>query len=193
MDRNEALMIVKDELTEKRYNHTLGVLETAVKLAERYGVNCQKAELAAIFHDYAKFRSKDEMKTIIIEQNMPKDLLSFHHELWHAPVGSYLVKKEVGIDDEDILQAIKYHTTGNKNMNTLDKVIFLADYIEPGRDFPGVEKVRKLALENLDQAVIQSLKNTIQFLMDQGQPIYPDTFETYNSLMMKGKGRSSTE
>lgn len=183
MDRAKALALVKEQLTDKRYQHTIGVMETAVQLAEKYGVDRKKAELAAIFHDYAKFRPKEEMEKIIVKEGMPKQLLEFHSELWHAPVGAYLVRIEAGIHDEDILQAIRFHTTGNKNMNMLDKIVFLADYIEPGRKFPGVEDVRKVALENLNEAVIMALRNTIKFLLDKKQLIYPDTLETYNALI----------
>ncbi|EKN64212.1 putative HD superfamily hydrolase of NAD metabolism [Schinkia azotoformans MEV2011] len=183
MDRAKALALVKEQLTDKRYEHTVGVMETAVQLAEKYGVDSRKAELAAIFHDYAKFRSKEEMRKIIIDENMPKQLLEYHSELWHAPVGAYLVRTEAGILDEDILQAIRFHTTGNKDMNMLDKIVFLADYIEPGRKFPGVDDVRKVAFENLNEAVVMALRNTIKFLLDKKQPIYPDTLETYNTLI----------
>lgn len=186
MDRMEALNLVKEQITEKRYIHTLGVMQTAIELAEKYGADVKRSELAAIFHDYAKFRSKEEMEQIIIKQNMPKQLLDYHSELWHAPVGAYLVQMEAGITDEEILQAIRFHTTGNKDMNLLDKIVFLADYIEPGRKFPGVDEVRKAANESLDQAVIMALKNTIKFLLDKNQAVYPDTLETYNS-MVRGK------
>jgi predicted HD superfamily hydrolase involved in NAD metabolism len=184
MNRKEALAIVKQQLPNQRYQHTIGVLETAVTLAKRYGADVQKAELAAIFHDYAKFRSKDEMKRIIIEQKMDPQLLLFNSELWHAPVGAYLVQKEVNILDADILDAIRYHTSGRPGMPILEKVIYLADYIEPGRHFPGVEVVREMAESDLDQALISSIRNTILFLVKKDQPIYPDTFYTFNNLIM---------
>lgn len=180
MERDKALSIVKPHLTEKRYIHTIGVMETAVDLAKKYGYDEKKAELAAIFHDYAKYRPENEMKSIIIEQKMPKELLDFHPELWHAPVGSYLVKTEVGIEDVDILNAIAYHTTGRPNMTLLEKIIFIADYIEPNRNFPGVEQVRDLVKTNLDGAILQSLKNTIIYLTKKNATIYPDTLYTYN-------------
>jgi predicted HD superfamily hydrolase involved in NAD metabolism len=188
MERHEALEIVKKQLTEHRYQHTLGVMETAIQLAKQYGADVKKAELAAIFHDYAKFRSKEEMKQIILEQNMPNDLLIYNTELWHAPVGAYLVKTEVGIQDEDILDAIRYHTSGRANMTLLEKIVYVADYIEPGRIFPGVDEVRELAQQDLDKALIKALQNTIQFLLKKNQPIYPDTIHTYNSLIMEHKG-----
>lgn len=141
MKREEALACVKEQLTEQRYIHTVGVMETAVKLAERFGADLKKAEIAAIFHDYAKFRPKEEMKQIILDGGGPLEVLNFHHELWHAPAGAALVKTEVGITDEDILSAIRFHTSGRPNMTLLEKVVYVADYIEPGRRFPGVEEV----------------------------------------------------
>jgi predicted HD superfamily hydrolase involved in NAD metabolism len=87
MEREEALKIVKEQLTDHRYQHTLGVMETAIALAKQYGADEKKAEMAAIFHDYAKFRPKDEMKQIILTKNFPQDLLHYHAELWHASRG----------------------------------------------------------------------------------------------------------
>lgn len=185
MNQSEALQIVKEQLTEHRYTHTIGVMETAIVLAEQYGADVKKAELAAIFHDYAKFRPKEEMAKIIAEQNMPTELLDYHSELWHAPVGAYLVEKEVGITDGEILNAIQYHTSGRPGLTLLEKIIYLADYIEPGRHFPGVEEVRQLAKIDLDQALLRAIQNTILFLMKKNQRIYPDTFHTYNDLVKK--------
>ncbi|MEC0712451.1 bis(5'-nucleosyl)-tetraphosphatase (symmetrical) YqeK [Bacillus haynesii] len=183
MKREEALACVQEQLTEQRYIHTVGVMETAVKLAERFGTDVKKAETAAIFHDYAKFRPKEEMKQIILDGGGPLEVLDFHHELWHAPAGAALVKTEVGITDEDILSAIRFHTSGRPNMTLLEKVIYVADYIEPGRRFPGVEEVRTLAEEDLDLALIQALKNTITFLISKNQAVYPETVATYNALV----------
>jgi predicted HD superfamily hydrolase involved in NAD metabolism len=183
MDREKALSIVREQLTEHRYQHTIGVMETALSLARKYGGDEKKAELAAIFHDYAKFRPKEEMARIISEQGMEPALLNYNSELWHAPAGAYLVEKEAGIADREVLDAIAYHTSGRPGMSRLEKIIYLADYIEPGRHFPGVEEVREMAERDLDQALIQSVKNTIQFLLKKGQPVYPDTFHTYNDLV----------
>ncbi|MBT1251301.1 bis(5'-nucleosyl)-tetraphosphatase (symmetrical) YqeK [Bacillus licheniformis] len=183
MKREEALACVKEQLTEQRYIHTVGVMETAVKLAERFGADLKKAEIAAIFHDYAKFRPKEEMKQIILDGGGPLEVLNFHHELWHAPAGAALVKTEVGITDEDILSAIRFHTSGRPNMTLLEKVVYVADYIEPGRRFPGVEEVRTLAEEDLDSALIQALKNTVTFLISKNQAVYPETVATYNALV----------
>ncbi|PEQ96696.1 phosphohydrolase [Bacillus sp. AFS006103] len=185
MEREKALKLVKVQLTDHRYKHTLGVMETAIALAKQYGGDEQKAELAAIFHDYAKFRSKDEMKEIIIEQGFPQNLLEYNSELWHAPAGAYLAEKEAGIIDPEVLEAIRFHTSGRPGMTLLDKIIYLADYIEPGRHFPGVEEVRNVAKENLDKALIMAVKNTIIFLLKKNQTVYPETFYTYNDLIRK--------
>ncbi|MGE8206173.1 bis(5'-nucleosyl)-tetraphosphatase (symmetrical) YqeK [Heyndrickxia sp. NPDC080065] len=185
MERNKALEIVAKQLTEKRYKHTLGVTETAIQLAERYHVDKKKAELAAIFHDYAKFRPLEEMKKIIIEQNYDARLLKYNPELWHAPVGAYLVEHEAGIQDIEILNAIRYHTSGRRNMTSLEKVIYIADYIEPGRQFLGVEEARNLAEKDLNEALLFAVRNTIVFLMNKNQPVYPDTFELYNDIVIK--------
>lgn len=183
MERETALKAVKEQLTEHRYQHTIGVMETSISLARKYHVDEKKAELAAIFHDYAKFRPKEEMKDIIIEQGMAKNLLDFNSELWHAPVGAYLVEKEVGITDLEVLDAIRFHTSGRTGMTPLDKVIYLADYIEPGRHFPGVDEVREMAESNLETALIQAVKNSIQFLMRKNHPVYPNTIFMYNDLV----------
>ncbi|UOY94073.1 bis(5'-nucleosyl)-tetraphosphatase (symmetrical) YqeK [Ectobacillus sp. JY-23] len=183
MEQKEALEIVRKQLHDKRYVHTIGVMETAIQLARRFGADEKKAELAAIFHDYAKCRPIREMQEIIGRESMPKDLLDYNKELWHAPVGAYLVQEEVGIYDKDILQAIAYHTSGHTEMTLLDKVVWVADYIEPGRQFPGVEQVRELAEQDLDAALLQALKNTITYLLQKNQRVYPLTFHTYNALL----------
>ncbi|MBM7604772.1 putative HD superfamily hydrolase involved in NAD metabolism [Metabacillus crassostreae] len=186
MERDKALKIVEKQLTEHRYIHTIGVMETAIHLAGKYGENLEKTELSAIFHDYAKFRPKDEMKQIILDQKLSPLLLEYNSELWHAPVGAFLVEQEVGISDTEILNAIKFHTSGRPHMSLLEKIIYVADYIEPGRHFPGVEEVRELAEESLDKALIKSLQNTIMFLLKKNQAVYPDTISTYNWLVLEG-------
>lgn len=185
MDKVKALNIVKEQLTEKRYIHTVGVLHTAVKLAKIYDADEHRVQLAAIFHDYAKFRPIAEMRKIVQDEQMDDRLLTYGNELLHAPVGAYLVKKEVGIDDEEVLNGIRYHTTGRLNMTILEKIVFISDYIEPNRQFPGVEEVRDIALQDLNKALIISISNTIQFLMKKRQPVFPDTLAVYNSLIMK--------
>lgn len=182
MEINEAIQKVKPHLKKKRFEHTLRVMDTAEKLAIKNGESIQKAKLAAIFHDYAKYRSLDEMKRWIIHSDLPKDLLDYHHELWHGPVGALLIEREQGITDKEILGAISNHTTGKAHMNKLEMIIYLADYIEPGRDFPGLREVREAADNNLLRACWMVSRNTINYLLNQGASLYPDSIHAYNDF-----------
>ncbi|WP_087971738.1 bis(5'-nucleosyl)-tetraphosphatase (symmetrical) YqeK [Oceanobacillus rekensis] len=188
MEIDLAIEKVKPHLTDARFKHTLRVVDTAVKLAQTYHESAVKAELAAVFHDYAKYRPLREMEHWIKKSTLPKDLLKYHSELWHGPVGALLVEAEHGITDCEIQDAIHYHTTGRANMSKLDKVIFLADYIEPGRNFPGVEEVREMAELDLTKACWMASKNTISHLMGKNAAVYPDTFYAYNDLTRQLNG-----
>jgi predicted HD superfamily hydrolase involved in NAD metabolism len=114
---------------------------------------------------------------------IPKDLLEHDKELWHAHVGAEVVRSELGIEDEEVLDAIRYHTSGRENMTLLEKIVCLADYIEPGRQFPGVEELRTAAEEDLDRALAKGLGGTITFLVNREKRIYPLTVLARNSLL----------
>lgn len=182
MDKEQALKLVKPHLSQKRYQHTKRVLTTALELAQRYDVDEEETMLAAVFHDYAKYRPLDEMSHIIKQNELPIDLLSFHHELWHGPVASILVETEIGITNQQVKDAIYWHTTGRGNMSELEKVVYLADYIEPGRSFPGLSLIQQKAKEDLDEACFMAVRNTIQFLLERERLIYPETINMYNHL-----------
>ncbi|HLS61492.1 MAG TPA: bis(5'-nucleosyl)-tetraphosphatase (symmetrical) YqeK [Virgibacillus sp.] len=183
MKINEATAYVKPHLTKERFDHTLRVAEEAVALARLYHVDEKKAELAALFHDYAKYRPLKEMERIIRVSQLPKDLLNYHHELWHGPVGALLIEYEYGITDKEIQSAIHSHTTGKAHMTKLDLIIFLADYIEPCRSFPGLEEVREAAKSDLYYASYLVSRNTIHYLSSKNRLIYPDAFYAYNDLV----------
>lgn len=188
MRKDEAIEIVQPALTKDRFEHTLRVAETAVELAGLYDVSKEKVELAAIFHDYAKFRPLEEMKEFILNSQLPNDLLDYHHEVWHGPVASVVVEEQFGINDKEIKNAIRYHTTGKANMGTFEMVIFLADYMEPGRSFPGIEKVREMAYGDLNHACLLVSRNTINYLISKNATIYPDSFHAYNYFLQLIKG-----
>lgn len=184
MNREEWLAKVKEQMTDHRFIHTLGVAQTAVALAEKYGADPGKADLAGILHDYCKYWDKDKMHDILIQDmSVEKELLEYDKELWHAPAGAYIAQHELGVHDEEIINAIRFHTSGRTNMGKLEKVLWLADYIEPGRHFPGVDEVRELAARDLDEALIQAFANTISFLVKHGKRVYPLTLFTYNDLV----------
>lgn len=189
MDMGEARKIVREALTKDRYEHSLRVCETAQCLANHYGESTEKTALASIFHDYAKCFSKEILKEHIVTFKLPQQLLDFHHELWHGPVGAKLVEKRYGILDDDILSAIRYHTTGRAGMSRLELIIFVSDYIEPARSFPGVDEVREVAKGNLESAAQLALKNSIIFLINKCTTIFPDTIHAYNELTKKGSGQ----
>lgn len=171
------------QMPEKRWIHTLGVVSVAVKLARRFGGNPGKAELAALLHDYAKAWPIERQERAIRENGLPADVLAYDKELWHAHAGAWAVRAEHGVDDEEVLNAIRWHTSGRERMTLLDKIVCLADYIEPGRDFPGVHKIRELAEHSLEEALIAGFDSTIRFLMDQGKRIFPLTVTARNGLI----------
>lgn len=185
MNKDEALKIVKAHLPEKRYIHTLGVLETAIDLAKIYNASECEVSLAAIFHDYAKYHPVEEMKSVVLTELLDERYLYYGDELLHGPVGAHFVKTKFRIENEHILNGIRYHTTGRVGMTIVEKIIFIADYIEPGRNFPGIDEVRHVVKKDLDLAIILAIQNTVQLLMKKQLPIFPDTIDTYNSLIKR--------
>lgn len=187
LSREELMKEVSKVLSEKRLKHVLGVEEAAIKLADRYNVNSEKVSIAALTHDYAKEQIDEEMRDMIISENMDLDLLQYGNNIWHGPVGAIMVRKQLGIENEEILDAIRHHTIGSPNMDLVGQIIYVADFIEPGRSFPGVEKARKLAQESLEEAIAFSTIHTIKYLLEKNVRIYPKAIETYNAWAI-GKG-----
>lgn len=183
MNREQMIDKVKAEMPERRWLHTQGVMETAVILAERFGEDPVRAELAAILHDVAKYWKVERMEKVIRDQALPSELLDYDKELWHAPVGAWVAEHEYGISDAGVLDAIRYHTSGRRGMTKLEKIVCLADYMEPGRDFPGVSKIRELSEQFLDQALLAGFNSTISFLLEKGKRIFPLTIEARNDLL----------
>jgi predicted HD superfamily hydrolase involved in NAD metabolism len=185
-DREKLLAQVRAQMNQKRYDHTLGVADSARRLAERYGADPVKAELAGILHDYCKCWPVEKMRQILLRYDMPQDLIDGDKELWHAFVGAVVIQTELGVTDPEILQAVRYHTTGREGMSLLEKVVCVADYIEPNRSFPGVEEIRELAEKNLDEALTVALGGTIAHLVERKKQVYPLTLLAYNDLVRKG-------
>ena len=184
MDHKHEENIIKNILPEKRFQHVLRVRDTALDLAGKYGEDKDKTETAALLHDIAKYFEKDTLFEII--HNYPgitDDLLNYSEILWHGPAGAVYVKENYGVVDQDIFNAITYHTTGRRGMSRLEKIIFLADYIEPGRDFPGVDETRTMAGVRLDLGVAKALSNMVKFLVSRSNQVYPDTINAYNELI----------
>ncbi|HJF29721.1 bis(5'-nucleosyl)-tetraphosphatase (symmetrical) YqeK [Ligilactobacillus saerimneri] len=178
--RAELVARLREVLSDHRFQHVLGVEQAAIKLAEQNGCSVEKASVAALLHDYTKERSAEDFIAAIKAYHLDPDLLRWGNFIWHGVVGAEMVKTELHVTDEEILNAIRRHTVGAVTMTTLDKIVYVADYIEAGRSFPGVEQARKLAATDLDQAVSFETKHTIQFLMEQNKPVYPQAILTYN-------------
>lgn len=187
MKREELMESVRSQMPAKRWTHTEGVMATAVKLASKYGCDPEKAELAAILHDVCKYWPVEEQGRVIREQGLPADLLDYDKELWHAHAGAWVAQERYGVTDEAVLDAIRYHTSGRERMTLLDKVVWLADYIEPGRDFPGVHNIREIADHSLEQAMLAGFDGTLRFLLEKGKRIYPLTVLARNSLVTELK------
>jgi predicted HD superfamily hydrolase involved in NAD metabolism len=179
------MALVEREMPAKRWRHTLGVIESAVVLAERFGGDAEKARIAAVLHDVAKYWPVDRQREAVALDGDAAglDTLLYYKELWHSHAGAYVARRDFGVDDDEVLDAIRYHTSGRPGMTLLEKIVCLADYIEPGRDFPGVEQLRELSESSLEEALVAGFDGTLRFLIDQGKLIYPLTVLTRNDLL----------
>ncbi len=181
MNYEEILQDLSNTLKSSRFAHTLGVVDTAVKLAGIYEYDVEKARLAALLHDCAKYMPDSERIGFCEARGVAvTDAERVNTSLLHAKCGAILAEEKYGVSDPEILHAICVHTTGCPGMNLLDKIIFVADYIEPGRDkAPHLEELRKLAVENLNATAYYILKDTLDYLEGCDLPIDPATRNTY--------------
>lgn len=191
MKWKEAKDLVKGRLSEKRYQHTLNVKKMAVKLARRYGVNEEKAALAALLHDAAKEIPKEEMKAWMAQYpQYAEGGESRPVPVWHGVCAAILARTEWGVTDEAVLSAIACHTAGKPGMTKLDKVVYLADMTSKERDWPGVNKLRKLEMKDLDAAMLAALKQTNDFVLSQGKPLDPMSKAAYDDILAQVEARS---
>ncbi|KHO38252.1 phosphohydrolase [Clostridium tetani] len=179
---------LKKNLKEKRFLHSLRVKDMAIKMAKFYNIDIEKTKMAALIHDCAKNKKNEELINIVkkygydIDKECEKNI-----QLLHGLVGTIIAKNLMGIKDQDILNAIRYHTTGRENMTMLEKIIYLSDYIEPGRKYPGVEKVRELAFQDIDKALINSFNITIKYVIEKDQVLHLDTIKGRNFLLKNSR------
>lgn len=187
MELEKIIQAVRDELPEHRFAHTERVVKTALKLADIFGGEREKIKRAGYLHDYCKYWSTEQLIDWIRRYQLPEELLQYNKELWHGPVGAKVAQEKFDVVDVDIQNAIFYHTSGRPEMSHLEKLIFIADYIEPGRNFPGVEQARDLAQKDLDEAILYATEQTILFLIQKQQPLYPLTILTRNAFLQRRK------
>jgi len=181
--------IIKSRLSEKRYIHSVNVAKEAVRLAKKYGADVEKAYIAGILHDICKEDSPEiqlqttEKYGINVDEFTRKST-----KLYHAKAGAAFIKGELGIDDEDIINAILYHTTARKDMSILETVIYLADYIGEDRTYNGVDEMRIETEKSILDGMIFALKFTMQDLAGRELVIHPDTFNAYNQYITEKRG-----
>lgn len=190
MEADRALELIKSKLSNKRYQHSVQVADTAVKMARRYGLDESRANLAGLLHDYARDLPAGELlntaaRNNLIGNSVERDI----PDLLHGPVGAYLLEKEQGIKDSEILNAISHHTLGAVGMSDLEIVIFLADMIEPGRSYTGLAELRELAYIDLNQAMLSGLEGSIRHCLDTRKILHPQTVEARNCFLHKVNAR----
>jgi len=173
---------VEAELTRSRYVHTLGVAYTAGSLAMRYSLNVERAVIAGLLHDCAKCISFEEQISMCRENGVAlTDTELQNPKLIHAKLGAYLAKAKYNIDDEEILSSIKFHTTGRPDMSMLEKIVYIADYIEPKRHaIDRLDEIRAMAFTDIDKAMLMILENTLSHLKADGRVIDKTTKDTYD-------------
>lgn len=183
---------LKKHIDEKRYIHTIGVAYTACALAMCHGADIEDARLAGYLHDSAKCMTTEKKLRKCAKYDIEVTQVELENPfLLHGKVGACLSKYKFGIDKEDILNAVTYHTTGRPEMSTLEKIIYIADYIEPNRNqIPGLDEVRVMAYKDLDATVLKILENTLAYLRLKDAVIDPmsqRTFEYYKKLSKENK------
>lgn len=189
MDYEAMKRELASRLKKSRYEHSLGVADTAAFLAQRFGEDEARARLAGLLHDCARefpneaMRAEADARGIAygeVEQAMPL--------LLHAPLGASVAREKYGVEDGAVLRAIARHTVGGSAMTALDKIIYFADMMEPTRNYPGVEKLRELARSaSLDEMTLAGLTRSIAFVLEKGHLIHPDTVLARNELLLAGK------
>ena len=188
MEMKKISEYVKTKLDEKRYNHTKRVVKKAKQLAKLYNAPIDKVKIGAYLHDIAKFYKVSDMVELVGDKYPEVNSDVYRNgQILHGFAAAEVAEKELGINDEEILDAIRYHTIGKKDMSLTAKIVYLADAIEDDRDWLGVVKTRKLAEKNIDTAIIYELNQKIEYLIKKDSLIHPNTLTFRNDLLTKKK------
>lgn len=178
--------LLKTKLKETRYIHSLGVMQTAYDLAITYGEDAEKAKLAGLLHDITKYFTKEEHLKILSENGIEitEEILNSPN-IWHSYTSAFYVRNELGISDEEIFKGIYYHTTGKSDMTLFEKIIYVADLVEPNRDYPEAKNLYDLSFKDLDKVVYEGVKWCIISNCKKDNFIYADTFDLYNDCVLR--------
>lgn len=185
----KIITLIRSKLSTDRFNHSLNVADSAKELALSYGADADKAYTAGLLHDVMKNASEEEQLGVLSEAGI--ELMPVEREnkkLWHAIAGAAYVKFVMGIDDRDIIRAVRYHTTGRSGMSLLERIVYLADYISADRNYNGVEDMRRLCKSDSDEAILYALTFGIPDLVSKGRVIHPDSIDLYNEVIIKKRG-----
>ncbi len=178
--------IIREKLSDYRYIHSVEVAASAVYLAEKYGGDKEKMYLAGLLHDILKEASREDTFHYINKYNLKlSHLEQVTPKLWHAIVGAEYIRNELNIDDEEIITAVRYHTTGRKDMTLSEKILFIADFISADRNYNGADEMRERADKSLECAMDMGLSFTIADLVEHGRAVHPDTVDAYNDIKLQ--------
>lgn len=185
---DELKSLLKERLTEKRYLHSLAVADEAARLAEILKADVQKMYVAGLLHDICKNETAEQQLQLFSQFGiMLTDIEKASPSVWHAYSGALYIKNVLGVDDEDIISSVRYHTTGKADMTLSEKIIYIADLTEVNRDYPDVDVVRALLKDDIDKAIIYVLKYTLKKLSADNKPIHPNTLDAYNFLVLNSE------
>lgn len=186
MTEQKARSLAKKRLSAKRYQHTLNVRRMAVKLAKRWGADPEKAALAALLHDTAKELPREEMLQILNDNAiMAENAQNRPSPVWHGICAAILAQTQWGVEDEEVLSAIRCHTTGKPDMSLLDEIVFLADMTSAERDYPEVDYLRKLEKKDIHQAMREALEMNLHWLEESGKPVDEETRAALEDLRQR--------
>ena len=186
MTEQKARRLAKKRLSAKRYQHTLNVRRMAVKLAKRWGADPEKAALAALLHDTAKELPREEMLQILNDNAiMAENAQNRPSPVWHGICAAILAQTQWGVEDEEVLSAIRCHTTGKPGMSLLDEIVFLADMTSAERDYPEVDYLRKLEKEDIHRAMREALGMNLHWLEESGKPVDEETRAALEDLRQR--------
>ena len=176
---------VKRHLTDKRFFHSQCVAAEAARLAQRYGADVEKARLAGILHDIMKDTPPEQQLKILRDSGIIlTKTQSRNRKLWHSLAGAAYLRDKLGVEDEEILSAVRCHTSGKGDMTLLEKVLFVADYISADRDYPGVEDMRLAADRSLEEAMVEGIRFTVNELMEQRLMVAAESIQAYNDAIL---------
>ncbi len=184
----DKIAFLEQRLSRKRFQHSCNVARAAKQLAQRYGADQESAYFAGLLHDICKEDPFEEQRALMLAGDFAPDEAELHsRKLWHGIAGAYFIQTEFGVTDRDILNAVRFHTVGRDGMSLLEEIIYIADMISDERDYKGVTKMRKLAFDDLQEAMLTALTDAIGSVLKKGGLIPQYTIAAYNSYLLKAQ------